>query len=71
MKEQLLQLLKKAKKGLSVDTIYEKLEIEKEEEKIEILNILKELVLKYEVYLSPNNNYFLILKERKKEIYII
>ena len=67
MKEQLLQLLKKAKKGLSVDTIYEKLGIEKEEEKIEILNILKELVLKYEVYLSPNNNYFLMSKTSFKK----
>ena len=67
MKEQLLQLLKKAKKGLSVDTIYEKLGVEKEEEKIEILNILKDLVLKYEVYLSPNNNYFLMSKTSFKK----
>ena len=42
MKEQLLQLLKKAKKGMPVGTIYEKLGIEKEEEKIEILRILKD-----------------------------
>lgn len=67
MKEQLLQLMKKAKKGMSIDTICEKLGIEKEEDKIAILNILKDLVLKYEVYLSPNNNYILMSKTSFKK----
>lgn len=67
MKEQLLQLLKKVKKGMPVGTIYEKLGIEKEEEKIEILRILKDLVLKYEVYLSPSNNYILMSKTSFKK----
>ncbi len=67
MKEQLLALLKESKKGLSIESICEKLNIEKEEDKIEILNILKDLVLKYEVYLSPNNNYFLLSKTSFKK----
>ena len=62
MKEQLLQLMKKAKKGLPLETIYEKLGVEKEEEKIEILNILKDLVLKFEVYFLNNSfvSFFLV-----------
>ena len=67
MKEQLIQLLKKAKKGMPLDTIFEKMNLEREEEKVELLNILKDLVLKYEVYLSPSNNYSLMSKTSFKK----
>ena len=67
MKEQLITILKKAKKGMSFDTICEKLSIEKDEERVELLNILKELVKSYDVYLSPNNNYSLMSKTSFKK----
>ena len=47
MKEQLLTVLKKAKKGASFDTICEKLSIEKTEEKVELLNIIQDLIKEY------------------------
>ena len=67
MKEQLITILRKAKKGISLDTICEKMGIEKEKEKIEVLNILKELVKNYDVYLSPGNNYALMSKTSFKK----
>ena len=67
MKEQLLTVLKKAKKGASFDTICEKLSIEKTEEKVELLNIIQDLIKEYEIYLSPNNNYFLMSKTSFKK----
>lgn len=67
MKDQLLQVLKKAKKGISIDSLCEKMGIVSDAEKIELLEILKELVMEYEVYLSPNNNYSLMSKTSFKK----
>lgn len=62
MEDRIEQLLKKAKKPLSIDNIIEKLEVVSREEKEEVKKILDKKVADYDVILTTGNKYSLLQK---------
>ena len=62
MDKKVLDVLKKTKKAISLDRLFEKLEVTTEDEKVEVKEILDNLVSKYEVYETPNHNYIAMSK---------
>ena len=62
MDKKVFDVLKKTKKAISLDRLFEKLEVTTEDEKVEVKEILDNLVSKYEVYETPNHNYIAMSK---------
>ena len=62
MDKKVFDVLKKTKKAISLDKLFEKLEVTTEDEKVEIKEILDSLVSKYEVFETPNHNYIAMSK---------
>ena len=62
MDKKVFDVLKKTKKAISLDKLFEKLEVTTEDEKVEVKEILDNLVSKYEVYETPNHNYIAMSK---------
>ena len=62
MDKKVFDVLKKTKKAISLEKLFEKLEVTTDDEKVEIKEILDSLVSKYEVFETPNHNYIAMSK---------
>lgn len=62
MEEKLKKIMRKAKKPISLDKIYERMEISDDSEKLELRKIVEQAVASYSIIQTPNNNYIPITK---------
>jgi ribonuclease R len=62
MKEKVLLVLKKAKKPIDIDKIYEKVGVLSDEDKVEVNKIIEEMLNNYDLYRTTNNRYSLLSK---------
>ena len=62
MDKKVFDVLKKTKKAISLDKLFEKLEVTTEDEKVEVKEIVENLVSKHEVFETPNHNFIVMSK---------
>jgi len=55
MDKKVFDVLKKTKKAISLDKLFEKLEVTTEDEKVEVKEIVENLVSKHEVFETPKS----------------